>query len=403
MTEPEWVPSDFDFGSREAWSVQDSAYGEAEDMGEALKLLFSPDAESHVRAERQMYHHLTHQGGRFGATIFALPILLSALDHPDCQARALILRFLVDAGFGVPDYHLPFGIAPARHRERLIHQATATSITREEMIEPLCSAQIALEIFDFVRAERSRLKPSLQAPAADERIAATWAAAFWLPDDAETRAVLSDVAEHGAGPERWAATLSLATIERAMGTEPCTASVETALGAADEREAFVAAFAAAEPETIDSLAAPLMRGVANFEAYPEDFGGDAAAESCWRATWGDLRQKTRRLVVAMLKAPSDAWVDALPSADEIRTVVGALDVVSELLAIVSPGGDGRFPPLPVAALTPIQRRALEAIRDHGAWQLSGDTPYLNMHEVMSYAGLPTTREALGAYLAGEAL
>lgn len=393
-------PPEIDLGTAQDWAQVTDAYGPSTGTPDDLRRLYDPDPAVRGKARWTLYGSLYHQGGRFPATVKAAPILLRMLEDPSCPERAFLLEYIANICFGFPEEHHPFGVAPDRHRALLEREARGTPMDGHARVEPGCDPGIALALFDFYRVEGRRLLPFLVDADPAVRLAAVYPVAHLLADDAGARAMLARRIEVDLPPVRQSAMLGLTLMERAMGLSDRVALLRPLLGAEDPRDRFLAAMGLIGEDDNAAVALELLAGLADW-TDPEDLPGlSSPIGATWDRTWGDPRGQATLLIARLVPEPTEAWVEALGTALPMPDIDGALDAVAALLRMVTPVREGGFRDVAPADLTPLQRRALDLLRDRGIWTLGDGGQFLNMQSLVASFGLPRTREALADWLKG---
>src|SRR5579883_2158245 len=87
------------------WENLLHAYGPASDVPLQIGALASSDAVERERARNQLYSNIFHQGTRYNATPYAVPLLVELVNDPATPERHLILELLVYLACG---YHANF-------------------------------------------------------------------------------------------------------------------------------------------------------------------------------------------------------------------------------------------------------------------------------------------------------
>lgn len=399
---------DIDFGSPKEWADLYDVYGPSTHTPDALQDLFSADPKRRGDAAFWLYSGPFHQGGRFEATVRLTPILFDMLEHKDCPSRAFLLQYVVAVALGYSEEHAPFGVDPAKHRAGLIQQKSRRD--RGPRVEHYCDARTALEIFDLVQAERRRVLPFLEHADPATAISAQYAAAFLMADDETARSLVAERLEDPIDEVRWSAMIAWPLMERAIGIRDRLPAFEARLSAAEPRDRFLAALGACEPDSIHRLAEPLCRGIAQWR--PIDVGrtptagASAPLRRTWNETWGSPVGSATTLIRAYVKTPTRAWVDALVGALAVKDAIGALTATRALLEFIAPRDPetgsirrGAFDGVAPAALSDLQRRALEGVRDFAPWSPGGDgARFVNMMNLAQSFGLPDDPRALDVYL-----
>jgi len=401
----EWVPHDIDFGSRESWARLRDCYGSAEKTPDRLKALFSPNATVRENAVYWLYAALFHQGGRFEATVHAVPLLFTMLEHPDCPSRAFLIEYLVSVAHGYAE-ELPYtGVNPPEHIAALKRQIKIPrrELDRRTLLEPYCETETALAVYQAIFDRRHRLLSFLDDADPEVAARALVAVGLLLADDPAARVAvahrLDDLAQTGGDfPCLAAALVAYGTMDRAMGRPPDIARLSAFLEVSDHRLRFLGALGLATRDTLEALRVPLITGLFEWKTK------DAPAI---QDVWCSPRSLAMEMIADFLTTAPESdlvrWIDAFIANVGAQDVEQSLNATRTLLALVSPDPPHGFRRLPAANLTILQRRALEAIRDHGLWTLSGEgddrpSSFLNYIDLVRSFGLPRGREGLAAYL-----
>ena len=410
--DPEWVPRDLDFGTEETWARHHDCYGPSTSTPRTLKRLFSPELEERKSGVSWLYAALFHQGGRFEATVAAAPLIIDMAVHPALPAwsRRFLCEYIAALAYGYTE-ELPWrGVNPMQ-RQTLLELATEEPIWRRRdtaglRIEPYCDTWTARDLYRVIQERRERLYPLIEdedaAVAAAARAALTLLAADDQTFQARMEALLTAAGgELAAGhqpadPEPVVCLLiGVATIARAMDAPKPDALLTPWLAADAFRLRFAAAIALAEPETINAYRQPLIDGL----IAPAKRGQRAGLDQVWTS----LESLAMALVYEGLSAAPDAdkavWLDSFAANLSAPDIDRALNAAQLILKLLAPSQKQLFKGCPAAALTPLQRRGLEAIRDHGLWSLGEGGMFLNFSNIIRAFGLPETRDGFAAYLA----
>ncbi|MFG1926237.1 hypothetical protein [Cryptosporangium sp. NPDC048952] len=89
------------------WSSLTHAYGTAEDVPRNIAALRSDDAEVRYEALGELFNSIVHQGTRYPASAYAVPLLLDLLADPSVPDRAFIGQLVALIAIGGDEAWLP--------------------------------------------------------------------------------------------------------------------------------------------------------------------------------------------------------------------------------------------------------------------------------------------------------
>ena len=374
------------------WERLHHAYGPATDVPGLLCALADPgDAvPGIVRAaeknNRSVFDHVTwelwgnvfHQGSVWQVTAKVVPFLVEILaDGPeDVETKRFLVRYLHSLALGYHDDLFPDLPNPD---EEFASVAGMTDPDEEpdysDDVRPLIWMR---DSYDAVERSLEAIVPYVDAN--DDQLAeAAIALAASFPRRRDlTLAPLTSAARAG-GRRGATAALSLAVLgvidapdlSRALlqSDDPLTA----AMGAG----AFVLTGQEPTPDVIAALAAPDRDTLDRELAHVPTLG--VLTGRCLQRLGPEYREVTTGQIRAQLES-------AAP--------MEALSLTQSLLSIAFADAP---PPEKAADLSQLQRRALEAVRDHGPFRVAGGD-FGNYALLMSGWGLPADHEALAKWL-----
>ncbi len=384
------------FGDPKAWERTSDAYGSAKGVPKHLRKLMSGDEGARKDAIWALYGNIFHQGGRFHATLYAIDPLYDMLAHPDCPSRSFILRYLVNLALGYEEEYFPFGAAPAKHIAALEDYLDGKSIRQ---VEFYCDPYIALDLYEKIQSRRSEIIPHIADQSPPIAISAMYAAAFLCPDEPTARKAVVSRLNDRDQDVRCATYFTLALMDRCLDRTDRLDEIAPALNADDRLERFAAATAIAEAHTIHDLREPLVYGLAHW-ASPR--GKDERSQVLRETWWSQATFIAIDLIREYVTEPTETWIDAFAVGLRGASAMSGVSIAAALIRFITPKGVRTYKDLPASALTPMQRRGLEVLREHGIWSLNGDMDgqFLNWSTLLRNFGLPETRDTFKAYLEG---
>ncbi|MEL6978632.1 MAG: hypothetical protein AAGM38_08150 [Pseudomonadota bacterium] len=409
MAEAEGAPDDIAFGTEAEWAAVHDCYGPSTSTPRTLKRLFSPDEKTRKNAISWLYAALFHQGGRFEATIKAAPLVIEIALHPALppDARRFLCEYIVSLAYGFAE-ELPYrGVFPPDHLALLDEAKTGKWREMSEaarQIERYCDRWVARDLYRAIIARRAALYPLIEHENASVAAAARIALSLLAADDPAFRARFeallgretADLASTGAPAEIEPAVsliIGAATMARAARIAAPEALLGPWLEAAAPRLRFAAAIALAEPDRIDRFRAPLIDGLTT----PTVRGARTPVHQVWTSLEALALGLVEDALADAPEARTALWLDAFAANLDAPDTDRALKSTSMILNLLSPSRTKRFADTPASALTPLQRRGLEAIRDRGFWSVAGGA-FLNFTQLIGAYGLPETKEGLSDYL-----
>ena len=390
------------------WANLGHAYGEASDVPGQIRALLSPDAKAREGALWSLYGNIFHQGTRYEATAHAVPFLFEMAESPATPDRHRLLGLLVDLALGYAEEYLPFGMDPD---EVFSPDADAEADKTEEDDEFGGDwVEWARAAYEAVEAGTGLFVKWTRDPDAQVRAAAVYALA-WFPRRARgSVTAVRHVATTEPDPlQRANALLSLALLDRALGE-----------GAGEDAELFTGLLREGNPPPV-RLAAAIALGMAAREGGglpaeatavllaavggscgAEGDGGDGGEEQPVLLHWndGDLVGVAGLVLVAAGGAHSEdreRVVEALCAALPAAAPMSSLTLTGALLDVTLRETPGTPPQVP-DTWTPLQKRALEAIAEHGAWRV-GIAQFGNYGSLLDDYGLPGSEERFREFVA----
>ncbi|WP_229398931.1 hypothetical protein [Micromonospora okii] len=393
------------------WPRLGHAYGSATDVPDQLRALRSPDRRARQAALRGLFANIFHQGSRYEASAYAVPFLLELVADPATPDADSVLLLLTMLAVGYDERWVPDGFPVAEYRraaeggrellaakpspwdgdddedeEEDVEYAYVESLTEED--QGRLWAYVELSAYDAVRAGVPLFRDLLAHPDPGMRLGAAYALA-WFPEDA-AGSLPALIAAADAAPEATEAATALVAAGL-LGCAPdaglLTDPRPQVRWAAAVGRARVLGVDADEPTAEELLrwAASAVRPQGDGPTVPF-LDGDLA---------GYAGLSLRLLGPRHADRAFDALLNRLPAVGGEE----ALAVATEALRLAFP--DGRLTAgTPPAALTPRQRRLVEALaHSPQPWLLDG-RPFGNVAMLVADYGLPRSREALLAYAAG---
>ena len=391
------------------WARLQHAYGPAVDVPDLLRALVDPEkatpkikaaARKHKRgisaeAAEVLWSNIFHQGTVWQASAKTVPFFVEILrDGPDViELRRFVVTYLHHLAMGYPEDAFPAPIDPSTYF------AYADGLRDEGR---------AAELADYSVQERARASEKDLI----DRLPCLWARDCYLAveerladiipfvDSSDEELALETLALIASFPRHAEATLPRvrAVIAASKGLRKGVAMVVLGQLARSTARGEVEAAAL----SVDRVVA-VLGACASVIAAADQVSEDAIR--VLTAPLSDLADidigVTRTLSVLVGRC-----IARLPETHILRSVealakqhVGAdpttgLSLTSSILMLVFPGD--RAPNSP-KELTQRQRRALEAIRDHGAWTI-GERTFGNYSMLLREYGLPNDRQRLTQWL-----
>lgn len=390
------------------WAKLMHAYGPATDVPDLLRALADPESapaamvNAAAREERSIFEHVTwklwgnvfHQGSVWQVSAYVVPFLYEILKdgRDDAELRRFLIQYLHALAVGYPEDIFPTKIDPdtfftAKEREAEEDEQNDEHGDDEGgASDGADTTSCEQRCFVAVEGGLDEIRRLVSAPDEETALLAIATLASFQRSAARSCEALRRVLveeSSGARPMRLGATLvALAQLGDATAQE----EAEKRVGDPDLLVAIHAAAASvlAKPAGVSNaavgvLTAPL--GEMTEHATPfTDTIGTLVGRSLARLP-PHLAEQAARAIGANLATTS------------LRT---NLAMTESLLRLVF--GDEHAPG-EASKLTAAQRRALEAIRDHGAFK-SGESFYGNYSLLLGGWGLPNEVEMLAPWLAG---
>lgn len=382
------------------WAALTHAHGTASDVPGLIRALAT---DRHEQALHALYGNIFHQGGRFGATAYAVPFLLGLVADPATPARADLVHYLGALAIGYDETFLPGGVAVESWRTRVADQLAANPDVayrefdawvaqagseserrgrewRRSLFDPMASARAAaheLATYEAVLAGAPVIVGLLDDSSPLVRAAAVYVLG-WLPSFESTARVRTLLT--GAEPDGVVAT-AVVTLGL-LGVPPTTVRPYLTHRCAVVRWAAAIALARlgeAAPQVVEALAgfvvAPPPQPEPPVRFYDGDFRGYAAMSVA------AMRDRVPTPVL-------DALLTGLAQASGPSAVATTVAVLS---LTFGPPEDTRPP---FAELTRAQQRTVHTLARMGtdSWQL------VNFTEVLRDWRLPATRAEFQQYV-----
>jgi hypothetical protein len=378
------------------WSALHHAYGPADDVPDLLRALVDPARASpgivaaaarskqpvRSQVEWSLWGNVFHQGSRWQVTAHVVPFLVEILrDGPDDdELRRFVLSYLHHLAMGYPQDDFP---------ERFDPEAAFRVV--DGMVEPGGAPVYGNESLSSIWSRDSYLavESSIDAivPWLDARDEETALEAIALVASFPRRApttvpVLRELARSGRDMRAATAALSLTQLVGADALQ----YAERILAVADESAVAVAAACAAV------LASPERASARAMSVLTAPFDEDADVPSVHA---GSMRQLVGMSLARVPDSVREASVHAIARQHEGANPIECVSLTASMLALAF---RGTSIPAHARDLTALQRHALEAIRDFGAFKL-GDGTFANYSSMLRDHGLPDSAERMGGWLA----
>jgi hypothetical protein len=428
------------------WTNLEHAYGRASDVPETLRMLASPDPKIREKGYYTVYGNIFHQGTRYEATAYAVPFLYEMLREPNTPERGQLVSLLVSLAMGYENEFLPFGFDPAEYfsflntpetqgkmecaRELGIFYGDEDDDDEEDGLsyeerEELYEVKLGFAIRDTYRAVENGVPDIialLDDPDAEVRIQAAHALAWFPERTTDSLPALRRAYGNASTPHERANILpALGILARAAGDK---SDIELLTSLLDEGQpnivrqtAAIALTTLLEAETPADALAILMEASADERDESEEEtatkAGEENKEDSEALPWneGDLPGYAGMVLQAAAEGREAEIVTALCTALRTGPAMRSLSLTGVLLHLVFGGAwEGKT----AADLTPLQRQALEAIAEYGAWTIAfeempygmpesaGSIPphgdFGNYRILMSNYALPSSRDELQALL-----
>lgn len=378
------------------WPSLHHAYGPARDVPDLLRALVDPEhapealrreaeqtcGDVHEQVEWVLWGNVIHQGTRWQVTRFVVPFLVEILcDGPDDERlRRFLVPYLHHLAMGNPTERFPSPMNPDEEFRDL-----------EGLSAPSGAPDSGNEVLRALWARDSYL-------AVEDALDSI--APFALADDDET--ALETLALLASFPRRAAQTVPLVreiartrrdqraghavvTLAQLVGAEALE-DAERLVHAEDRSVSLQAACAAvlADPDHASSEAITLL-------TTPFD---DVASTTSAHA--GSLKQLVGCCLARLPDEHRERAIDAIAHQHREASAMEKVSLSGNLLWLAF--GDQAAPAV-ASALTPLQRRALETIREWGAFSLDRGE-FVDYSALLRDRGLPHKKSTLGNWLEG---
>jgi hypothetical protein len=392
------------------WNLLQHAYGVATDVPELLDALVDPAcAPAHLKAAARnnqrtvfeqvewiLWGNVFHQGSVWQASARTVPFLVEILRDgpPDLPLRRFLISYLHHLAIGYPEDTFPRQIDPVRDFAEVdglrdegraaeladfnLQKSATGDDKRLAMRLPLLWARdcyLAVEhaiptILSFVRDPDEQL--------ALEAIALTASFSRYADAAAPT---LRQIATSARGMRAGTAVVALAQLVRSAARQ----DAERAVASDDPLLAIHGACASvlADADAVSERAITLLTTL------------DEVTGQRRTPLTETLSALVGRCLARLPPAQIERAVDALAQQHVSANPMTRLSLTTSLLSIAF--GD-QPAPATAAQLSALQRRALEAIRDHGAWIIVG-SQFANYAQLVAGWGLPRDRDLLARWLA----
>jgi len=378
------------------WSALHHAYGPADDVPDLLRALIDTEnaplslrtaakgARRDVRdqVEWTLWGNVFHQGSRWQVTAGVVPFLVELLrDGPnDDRLRRFLIRYLHHLAIGYPEDVFPAVIDPAE-------AFRAVGGMSDPGGEPDYDNHDLAAIWardSYLAVERAvdTIAPFMHAEDEDTALEAVALVASFPRCAPTTVPLLRDVAR--ARPDQRAAhaVVSLAQLAPAEVLEDAERLVE-----ADDRAVAIQAACAAvlaDPDRASAGAVALLTA-------PVDDIAEAPSVHA-----GSLTQLIGRSLARLADEHRERAIEALALQHRAASPLERVSLTASLLSLAF---RGQAAPAAAADLTPPQKRAVEAIRDYGAFTVNGAS-FANYCLLVREWGLPASADSLRNWLDG---
>lgn len=377
------------------WSKLHHAYGPADDVPDLLRALVDPGyAAPSLRAaakqagrevrdhiEWTLWGNVFHQGTRWQVTAHVVPFLVEILcEGPkDDQLRRFVISYLHHLAMGYPDDVFPAPIDPdGMFRE---FEGMFDPGGRPDYEDGARYGIWARDCYLAVEEAIDKIVPFMDADDEETALEAIALAASFPRAAPGTVPFLYDIASARDDQRAGHAVVSLSQLDPEEAVEAAERLVESE----DRVVAIQAACATllAAPERVSNEILALLTSPL----------GDVAKTRSVHA--GSLSQLVGCSLARVPAEHRERAVDAIAAQHRGASPFAHLSLSASLLRLAF---HGKRPPKSAADLTPSQRRAVEAIRDH-AFAVNGDH-FVNSNLLMRDFGLPDSPEALRKWLDG---
>lgn len=345
------------------WVNLSHAYGSAADVPDLLRSLRSTDDAVRRDALWTLHGSVFHQGSRYEASSHVVPFLFDLVLDPATPDRHQLVYFLVSLAFGFESEYLPFGA------------------TRDDL---LGAGQEPDEIatYDAVAAQITSLAPLVGEQNGDSVCMAAAYALAWFP--AQSRSFADDIRRVYASVSREETRVSLLLSYAMLSGD---ASRELLAGVFDSSTGVTRAAAAAGLAVAGRGDDVVVRALLDGLALAADRGELAIP---WNE--GDFEGYLAIVAAHLADGREETVVGELISALQRAKGMARMAITGSILRVVAPS-----PMEDPRTLTPLQRRALAAIADHGLWKI-GDAIFANYANLVRSFGPPGDEQALRRFL-----
>lgn len=372
-----------------SWAKLHHAYGPATDVPDLLKALMAPEAASPAlrdatkKNKRSVFEHVTwtlwgnvfHQGTVWQVTATAVPFLAAILRDgaSSPETKAFIIRYLHHLALGFPEDEFPNFLNPDEAFAAVVGlrdpggEPDYSAVDNRPLIWMRDSYEAVERHIDFIL-------PYLDAP--DDKVAdaAIALCASFPRCTNRTVPLLNRLARTG---DRRGAT---AAVSMAVLSGPEALPLAVSIAASTDRLTAVLDACAVVLSGADSISAEVVASLTTpLEALAKERSAHASTLSnlvgrCLARLGVDFRDRAAAGICQQLATASP---------------LESLSLTQSLLALVF-----EKPPIPRAStLSATQRAALEAIRDHGAFKVSG-MGFGNYANLLAGWGLPQSPDAI---------
>ncbi|MDH5507636.1 MAG: hypothetical protein OEZ02_10480 [Anaerolineae bacterium] len=376
------------------WSKLKHAYGSASNVPKTILELTSPDSAVRENAIWRLYGNIFHQGTRYEAAMFAIPFLGMLLEEEKVLDKHEIIYLLVNLAIGYDESFFPDGLNPVEYRQNLQHSKDNMLIEHRTAYRRYgAGPHVDLTCYNRVQKEVPKFIVNLTDDNKLVRCAASYALA-WFPDEMEIS--IPGLKSHlisDPHPENLATTIisiglvannslnyvDLKIFDNYLNHESALVRICAAISMAINLD---------RPTRIivETLVEALQIAVdiqSTDQTIPFNEGNLAGLVS---------------LVLVKCKQNSiDMIIPALCKALEVVGPYHSLDITQSILQIIIDNNSIALKDQDPRLLTPLQRQALQALANHGVWEIDGGM-FVNYSNLVRAYGIPDGREKLLAYL-----
>ncbi|KAM6509829.1 hypothetical protein FALCPG4_017469 [Fusarium falciforme] len=412
------------------WASLQHAYGSAEDVPALLNALRFHDKKELDRVYFALSSNILHQGTRYQATSYAVPFLYALLDAKDTPRREDLLYYLVNVALGHPSASVPSGVEITKWRTLLAKtqqpnfaederrkqdEYIAAAIDdkdrqrrEEECLFSLSPEKMAerklngLRAYDAIRAGLDSVYQCLEDDNADLRAVAAFCLGFFPEDKVKAEGELLALLGHEDDVAvRGTALISIALLQAPSPGDLSQTEVARYLKASfnnqdnDEASKWSSAIGLAivriyEPETINTI----LQAVAD-----DNYLSILQRDHCKRFPFAypDLAS----LAASVLKVKGSEFPQvAQTTLAQLEGYKGQTTwYLTELLLESAFDGKPLSGTKRFSELTELQQETLRALvrLDQSTWSWG------NFVRILRDGGVPSTKEALNAYIDGKEL